>query len=438
MHDAPLGVIKENISTKLLREIKLINKQHNTNNNIDKVNSKKNKEINLLVNNKKEYQNKINKYSEYQKNIQNSIEFNNKKNSNTPLLLPKQNKIFLNNDAGKYFNNNFVKSSKNKNIQNHISPSFDYNIKNNKKNSNMKLNLKNNNSKPIKLKDNEIEITYHNNKKNKNNKQHLFSSASMEIKVSSSSISLLDSHRDKKKYNSISRKNSKKKDNTDNNYNINFNKNIRKYISFTPGPPRQANYIKNKSSSINNSENRKIKDEIISIFERKINQKMNTKNSKKNKNNSSHFITKISRNRLEENKKIINSKSQKILSIKEKQNDEISNNNKFEALNIFEKKMFTENNKSKSNYEKYRSLLESKIIKLIEDIKNLKNEEKDISSQLINYKDMEQSCNEVRKMREDINRFKIVIETAFKACEEYNKEIKKIKNIIGEDSNNKE
>ena len=33
---------------------------------------------------------------------------------------------------------------------------------------------------------------------------------------------------------------------------------------------------------------------------------------------------------------------------------------------------------------------------------------------------MEQSCNEVRKMREDINRFKIVIETAFKACEEYN------------------
>ena len=215
MHDAPLGVIKENISTKLLREIKLINKQHNTNNNIDKVNSKKNKEINLLVNNKKEYQNKINKYSEYQKNIQNSIEFNNKKNSNTPLLLPKQNKIFLNNDAGKYFNNNFIKSSKNKNIQNHISPSFDYNIKNNKKNSNMKLNLKNNNSKPIKLKDNEIEITYLNNKKNKNNKQHLFSSASMEIKVSSSSISLLDSHRDKKKYNSISRKNSKKKDNTD-------------------------------------------------------------------------------------------------------------------------------------------------------------------------------------------------------------------------------
>ena len=100
--------------------------------------------------------------------------------------------------------------------------------------------------------------------------------------------------------------------------------------------------------------------------------------------------------------------------------------------------MFTENNKSKSNYEKYRSLLESKIIKLIEDIKNLKNEEKDISCQLINYKDMEQSCNEVRKMREDINRFKIVIETAFKACEEYNKEIKKIKNIIGEDSNNKE
>ena len=45
MHDAPLGVIKENISTKLLREIKLINKQHNINNNIDKVNSKRRKKI---------------------------------------------------------------------------------------------------------------------------------------------------------------------------------------------------------------------------------------------------------------------------------------------------------------------------------------------------------------------------------------------------------
>ena len=285
-----------------------------------------------------------------------------------------------------------------------------------------------------------MQIVFKNQNKNKN-KQRLFSSSSMDIKVSSSSLSLFDSQRNKKKKiynNNISRKNTKKNDNDKINYNTNFNQEFRKYLSFTPGPGNKTNSIKNKKSSSNNSEDKKRKEDIITIFENEFKCKMlsrkpSNKSNNKNKNNSSN--TNISRNKSEENKKNKNSKSYKNIT-KNKKNQ--ITKNELDTLNLYERKTFPNgnNNISKDNYEKYRSLLESKIHKLNEDIKQLKKEEKNLSMQLIDYKEMENSCIEVRKIREDIDKYKVIIEKAIKTCEEYDIEIKKIKNIIGEDNNN--
>ena len=63
----------------------------------------------------------------------------------------------------------------------------------------------------------------------------------------------------------------------------------------------------------------------------------------------------------------------------------------------------------------------------------MKNEEKQLLEQLINYKENEKLCNDIRDIREEIKKYKIIIEKSANACEEYSLEIQKIKNIIGGD-----
>ena len=63
----------------------------------------------------------------------------------------------------------------------------------------------------------------------------------------------------------------------------------------------------------------------------------------------------------------------------------------------------------------------------------MKNEEKQLLEQLINYKENEKLCNDIRDIREEIKKYKIIIEKSTNACEEYSLEIQKIKNIIGGD-----
>ena len=55
---------------------------------------------------------------------------------------------------------------------------------------------------------------------------------------------------------------------------------------------------------------------------------------------------------------------------------------------------------------------------------------------LINYKEKENECNDIRKIREEIEKYKIIIEKSTKDCQEYALEIQQIKRILGEESNN--
>ena len=75
--------------------------------------------------------------------------------------------------------------------------------------------------------------------------------------------------------------------------------------------------------------------------------------------------------------------------------------------------------------------MEKKVKALNEEIEEIKDEEKSLILQLINYKEKENECNYVRQLREEIKRYKNVIEKSNKACEEYSLEILKIKNILG-------
>ncbi len=171
------------------------------------------------------------------------------------------------------------------------------------------------------------------------------------------------------------------------------------------------------------------------IFEREFNKKMHSKRNKKRKsmqnNNNSCLISRISRNRTEENINIRISESQKNI-----HKNKISTN-VFELIKSNNQKHNENNNyKSDLSYDKYRSILEQKIKKLNNEIENLKKEEKNLSLLLINYKEKEKECNDIRKLREEIEKYKIIYEKSAKTCEEYSLEIQKIKNIIGENNIN--
>ena len=223
----------------------------------------------------------------------------------------------------------------------------------------------------------------------------------------------------------------KKKSEIKNKYNNNnYNPEIGSFISYTLRPFKKPNFIKSKVSTSNNFDEIRRKEEIKMIFEREFERKMNLKKSKLNKsNNNSSLITKYSRNnKPEKNKNFRNSQSQKNIN-----NKNIIYKKKFEMVKTYKRKNNSNiNNKSNISYEKYYLILEEKINKLNKEIENLQNEEKNLQIELINYKEKEKECIEVRKMREEIEKYKNVIEMCSKACEEYSLEIKKISNILGE------
>jgi hypothetical protein len=216
-----------------------------------------------------------------------------------------------------------------------------------------------------------------------------------------------------KKINYLSKKNSKKNINNKINYNTNYSPDIKKYLSFTPGPVRKAVFIKNKVYASTNFEENRRKEDIKMIFEREFNRKINSKKHKNNKSmincNNSSLLIRLSRNtKTEENKKIRNSQSQKNI------NKIKISKNEFKVINSYNEKSHKHySNKTDLTYDKYHSILEQKIIKLNKEISILKEEEKNLSFLLVNYKEKEKECNEIRKIREDIEKYKIVIKKSY-------------------------
>ena len=430
MYDAPIGVIKGNKSSEIFQEIKLMTSQYSTNNSNekfertkqDKGKDKSHKQYISKKTNKDEFNKIINKYIEYHRNYINSIESSDiTKTPTKPILIPKQNYTQLNNNEDNYLRNNFIKYNKKKNIKSYVAPSFDYNIKNNHKNNNMKLNLKNCNSVPIKLQNKELKNLYKNKIKNKQNK---FQNSSIDVNDSYLTLKRNNSFIDKKKKsNVLSKNNSNKNYNNKINYNTNYNPEIRKYISNTPGPVKKSSYINKNISVSHDLEEKRRKEDIKMIFEREFNRKMNSKKNKKIKNsNTSSLISRLSRNnKTDDNNNLRNSQSQKNLYKNNRKNEE------YKIMSYLGRNIHNKNNNSKINfsYDKYYSFLQQKINQLEQDISNLKNEEKSLSIQLINYNKKEKECNDIRKIREEIEKYKIIIEKSNKVCQEYAVEIKK-------------
>ena len=294
MHDAPPGVIKEKNYPEIIPDIKLMSSQNSTSNSVEKIVYNKTKEINSKVFISKnieinEYTKKTNFHSNYIKGIEFTDKTNTPKN---PFLIQNRNtKNNKNKEGNFYLKNDFNKNNKNKkSIKSYVSPSFDYNFKNNQKDELTKKIYKT---------------------KNNNSNKKLFNS-SIDIKASSSSINVMDSMINKmKKNNFLSKKNSEKNCKKK----INYNPDIKKYLSFTPGTIRKTSFIKNRVSSSTDFEEKRRKEDIKMIFEREFNKKMHSKRNKKRKsmqnNNNSCLISRISRNRTEENINIRISESQK-------------------------------------------------------------------------------------------------------------------------------
>ena len=449
MNNEHSEIIKHKISSKYIKEIELIsNKKKSNNNSRDKI--KTNKEINLKqMINKNNNPELYNKKNEYQKNkkvnkpktpLLNSMKSNNSINKN-----PQSTIEYNDNAVRNYLNRNdfklnmYTKENKNKKfITTFVSPLFDYNIKNRYKNNNIRLNIKNNNSKPIKVINNDGYQNLYKNK-NKYKKCHISNSS---VDYKSSSIYENNSNRDNiTKRNTINSKNEKK--NNSNFKSNNSHKKNRYYISYTPDCTRKAPFIKKKLS--NDELNVKnIKKEDINIkLEKEIKNKIISEiKTNKNKNNYINNVngttTSGSRNRIDDIKSTnySNSQSQKNIFRFDNYSNDIYNkniNDKPEYNTIHTEKKYS-HTKSKINYKKYYSLLEKKIQILNEEIEDIKGEERTLILQLINYKEKENECNYVRLLREEIKKYKNVIEKSKKACEEYSLEILRIKNIIGNNS----
>ena len=433
LNNFPSEILKEN-SSKSLQKIRLI-PNHNNIHSFDKIKNKNHKGIKTKLfknNNSNKYNNKVQQYIEYEKNYKKSKKANTPK---TPLLTSKQSlhtmKYYENNyDRKSKGSNMFIKNNKqNKIMKSHILPAFDYNMKNNINNrNNIHLDLKNNYSKPIKLQDDSHIDEYKNMHTNKKN-QRLNSS----IDWKSSSLYETNSHTGRTLQNShhMKLKNSKKKNNSCY-YEIkgnNSNKEIKKYLSCTPDCVRKATFVQNKTGyKINNY---KVSDQDIKeIFEKEFNEKMilGVKTKKYSYYNSSSLITSSSRNRDDLNV-LENSHNYSQKNLINYDQGYIKRNNVYRTINPDDNR---KNNKSKNNYEKYYSLLEGKIKMLNSEIQDIRNEEKSLLLQLSEYKEKEKECNYVRQLRNEINKYKTVIEKTNKAFQEYSIEIIKIKSILGQ------
>lgn len=437
LNNFPSEVLKEN-SSKSLQKVRIM-PNHNIIHSIDKLKNKNNKGIKTKLyknsnSNTKKYNNKIQQYIEYEKNYKKHKKANTPK---TPLLTSKQSlhtmKYYENNyDRKSKGNNMFIKNNKNNNIiKSYISPAFDYNIKSNINNrNNIHLDLKNNYSKPIKLQDDSRIEDYKNMHTNKKN-QRLNSS----IDWKSSSLYETNSHTGRTLQNNhhMKLKNSKKKNNScyyEMKGNNNNNKEIKKYLSSTPDCVRKAPFVKNRTGyKVNNY--RVSDQDIKEIFEKEFNEKMilGLKTKKNSYYNNSSLITSSSRNRTDDLNVLENSHNYSQKNLIKYDNGYIKRNNVYRTINVEE---HHKNHKSKNGYEKYYSLLEGKIKILNNEIQDIRDEEKSLLLQLIDYKEKEKECNYIRQLRNEINRYKTVIEKTSKACEEYSNEINRIKNILGQ------
>ena len=425
MFNIPSGIIKEVKSSKHLHRINSIENQVNINNLIDKLDS------NNIINNNN---NSDLYFKKKQENIENK-KYKNKK-ANTPKTLfisSKKNLISINKNrknTNQYYdnaiksNNMFIKDCKNKKIEkSYISPTFDYNIKNNHKTS-IRLNLKNNNSNPIKLKKED----FTNINTNKNIKY--ISNSSINGKSSSTYLTNSNSNREKTlKNNNINSKRTKRNNMKKNFYDVKTAN--RKYISYTPDCIRNSAFIKNKHKKLYKKKEQK-KETVRMIFEKEFKDRMIFGlKTKENRNHNSLSIS-YSRNRFENFKdsNYSNNQSQKNIFKYENKKNKIKDNknkeiHKYNTINVDK----NYNNK-KNNYKQYYFLLKKKIKNLNEEIEKIKEEEKYLILQLINYKEKENECNYIRNLREEIKKYKTIIEKTNKVCEEYSLEISKIKNII--------
>ena len=445
MNDEYSDIIKQIKSSKNLKGIKLIQ----NNQNLINKNYKSNKELKL-----KKSINKINKSDNNNYIIGNKKDELTKKNKNkkenapkTPLLSSKQSQYISNknnlntiqyndNYIEKYINRNdhklnnlYMKNTKSKKlIKTYISPLFDYNIKNSQKK--ISLNIKNNNSKPIKL----INDGYKNVYTNKNNYKKYKKNSNISNSLVDYKASSLNEINSKKntiiKNHSITNIKRSEKNINKNIINSNYSKAKRKYISYTPDCTRKAAFINKKNYTNETSNKNKRKEEIKIMFEKELESRLTFGGVKSNKNSIKGMSTNSSRNRLDDinikSTNYSNSQSQKNILKFDNSNDIRNDKYEYNAINT-EKKIHRE----KNTYKKYYALLETKIKKLYEEIEDIKNEEKKYILQLIDYKEKENECLYIRKLRDEIKKYKNVIEKSCKVLEEYSLEISKIKNIIG-------
>ena len=455
MNDEYSQIMKQIKSSKNLKGIELI---QNTNNLIYNKNCKSNKDLNL-----KKSINKNNKSHIHNGKIGNKIGEIPMRNKNkkenipkTPLLSSKQSRYISNkknlntiqcneNVIEKYINRNgyklnnlYSKNTKSKKlIKSYISPLFDYNIKNSQKK--ISLDIRNNNAKPIKLINDGYKNLYTNKNNYKNyNKNNNNSNSSIDLKTSSLYETNSKKNNALKNHSIMNIKNSK--NNLNNNpINNNYNKTKRKYISYTPDCTRKAAlFTKKKNNNEANNKN-KIKEEIKNMIEKELENRMTFFGTKANKNSIKGLSTNSSRNRNDDinikSTNYSNSQSQKNILRYDNSNDIKNSIDKHEYNTInTEKKIHRE----KNTYKKYYALLETKIKKLYEEIEDIRNEEKNYILQLIDYKEKENECIYIRKIRDEIKKYKNVIDKSNKVCEEYSLEISKIKNILGTNEINDE
>ena len=389
MHNSKLkGFIKQRKSKSLEKTPKFSDKTNhiveNTSPSSNKTKSTLDKSLyKVKVNNKKATINYFNKKLQEFINPQGNLKKKlNKKNtsSKTPLLTSKQSLGSI---------QSYLKSNKSKKIKN----IYKTQVSNASITNNFHLNIKNSNSKPIKLQ------SYNNIN---TNKKYYGLTCSSEYESTSQ----------------VDKSNKTKKGKLNNNY-----------ISNTPECNKKAVFMKNKKSVHNNKSNN---DEIKKIFDREFEEKMVNGNKKVRNNTSNNTLTNsYSRNSFENFSNAGYSQSQK--NILRLSNTKNGHQYKHNIYNTIYKDDNHKNNNNKNTYSKYYSVLENKIKRLKAAILQIKNEELSLRAQLIDYDKNENKCKYVKSLKDEIEKYKNIIEKTNKACEIYSSEIFKIKNFLDKD-----
>ena len=252
------------------------------------------------------------------------------------------------------------------------------------------LKGKNNHDKEAKIKNFPINLQSYNNFKKTFSNSNLYKNAKLNKHVTSTDSST------KSLNDSGEFKNS-----------IKFNKN-KKYHPSISEPTRTKNRkIKNKYYSqykINKKNDDDIKNLLEKQFEKKVQQNLKFKNNKNVSNDNCSITT----NQIESMK---------------------STQSKFNISTI--KSEQETKNLSLDNLEKYYIFLKKKIQKLKNEINNIKTEKENLSK----FKIQNNKLEYMKNLKEESNKYKVIIEKASKIYDEYTQEILKIRKILKEDKN---